>query len=110
VWLVISLSAWFMFRAFDLQLPLMAGFFVTVLIAFSVALPSSPGYIGPFHAAVFAGVLFFLPDFDDSTAAGIAIVFHLAMIIPIILMGMFYLWKENLSFAELKHIREEGQE
>ncbi len=110
VWVAASISAWFVFRAFGLQIPLMAGFFVTVLIAFSVALPSSPGYIGLFHAAVFAGVLFFLPDFDESTAAGIAIVFHLVTIIPITLMGLFYLWKENLSFAEIQHIKEEDEE
>lgn len=109
VWLVAVSAAWAALEAFALDLPFIAAMFVTVLTAFSVAVPSSPGYIGPFHAAVSASVLFFLPDMDKSVAAGIAIVFHLACILPVTLAGLYYLWKENLSFAEIQHIEEEAQ-
>jgi len=109
VWTAAVIANWFVLRAFGLKLPLIAAMFVMVLIAFSVAIPSSPGFIGPFHAAVLTGVLFFQPTLDKSTAAGIAIVFHVICIVPVTLMGLFYLWKENMSLAELKHIEEEEQ-
>ncbi len=82
---------------------------MTVITAFSAAIPSSPGYVGPFHAAVSASVLFFLPGLDKSTAAGIAIIFHLVCILPTTFIGMYYLWKENMSFSEIQHIEEEEQ-
>lgn len=107
VWFLAVVAAWLILEAFALDLPFIAAIFVTVLTAFSVAVPSSPGYIGPFHAAVSASVLFFVPDMDKSVAAGIAIVFHLTCILPITLAGLYYLWKENLSFAEIQHAEEE---
>jgi hypothetical protein len=85
----------------------MAAMFIVVLIAFAVALPSSPGYVGPFHAAVLAGVLLFQPALDKDTVAGISIVFHLMAIVPITLGGVFYLWKEQISFADIRHMNEE---
>jgi uncharacterized protein (TIRG00374 family) len=110
VWSAAVIAGWFILTSFGLQLSLISAMFITVLIAFSVALPSSPGYIGPFHAAVWAGVLFFMPpNFDKSTAAGIAIVFHLVTTLPITLMGLFYLWKENMSLTEIRHLEDEEQ-
>ncbi len=110
VWIITVLGAWAILRSFDLNLPFMAAIFMTVLTAFSVAVPSSPGYIGPFHAAVSAGVLFFLPMLEKSTAAGIAIIYHLICILPITFVGLFYLWWENMSFAEIQHIEEDASQ
>jgi uncharacterized protein (TIRG00374 family) len=110
VWLAAVAAAWGIIWAFDLRLSFLAAMFITVLVSFSVALPSSPGYVGPFHAAVSAGVLFFLPMLDKSTVAGIAIVFHLTCIVPITLAGLYYLWKENMSLAEIRHIEEESEQ
>ena len=104
VWGAYAFGNWLMLWAFGLQLSLLAAIFIMVLIAFSVALPSSPGYIGPFHAAIVAGILFFLPGYDRSSAAGIAIVFHLIAVGPVTLLGLFYLWQENLSLAEIQHL------
>ncbi len=104
VWLTAMLSAWATLQAFDLDLPFIAAIFMTVITAFSAAIPSSPGYVGPFHAAVSASVLFFLPDLGKSHAAGIAIIFHLVCVLPITLFGVYYLWRENMSFSEIQHI------
>ncbi|MCP4403005.1 MAG: flippase-like domain-containing protein, partial [bacterium] len=109
VWLTAAFAAWIILWTFGLDLPFMAGVFMTVITAFSAAIPSSPGYVGPFHAAVSASVLFFLPGLDKSTAAGIAIIFHLVCILPTTFIGMYYLWKENMSFSEIQHIEEEEQ-
>ncbi|PID57422.1 hypothetical protein CSB45_07845 [candidate division KSB3 bacterium] len=103
VWLTASLAAWAIGPAFDLKLPFSAGVFITVITAFSAAIPSSPGYVGPFHAAVSACLLFFLPEIGRSTAAGIAIIFHLVCVLPTTFSGIYYLWKENISFSEIQH-------
>lgn len=109
VWFTAILAGWSVLRAFNLHLSFLAVMFINVIIAFSAALPSSPGYVGPFHAAVSAGVLFFLPTLDKSTVAGIAIIFHLSCIVPITLAGLYYLWKENMSIAEIQHVEQEEE-
>jgi uncharacterized protein (TIRG00374 family) len=107
VWLTVCASGWLVLLAFGLDVPFLAAIFIIVLVAFAVAVPSSPGYVGPFHAAVLAGVLLFQPGLDKGAVAGIAIVFHLMAIVPITLGGVYYLWKEQISFADIRHIEEE---
>ncbi|GAK60353.1 hypothetical protein U27_00244 [Candidatus Vecturithrix granuli] len=110
IWGMAVVTGWVILHAFALNLSFMAAMLMTVTTSFSVAIPSSPGYIGPFHAAISAGVLFFVPDMDKSVVAGIAIVFHLVCIVPITLAGLYYLWKENLSFAEIQHVDKNEEE
>jgi glycosyltransferase 2 family protein len=107
VWLAICGGGWFVLLAFGLDVPFLTAIFIVVLVAFAVAVPSSPGYVGPFHAAVLAGVLLFQPALDKGAVAGIAIVYHLMAIGPITLGGVYYLWKEQMSFADIRHIEEE---
>ncbi len=109
VWLAGCTAGWFVLLAFGLDVPFLSAVFINVLIAFAVAVPSSPGYVGPFHAAVLAGVLLFQPGLDKGTVAGIAIIYHLVSILPITLGGVFYLWKEGISFADIRHMNEEEQ-
>ncbi len=110
VWFTAIFGGWMVLKAFALPLSFMAAMFINVIIAFSAAIPSSPGYVGPFHAAVSAGILFFLPTLDKSAVAGIAIIFHLTCIIPITLAGLYFLWKENMSIAEIQHVEQEEED
>lgn len=109
VWLGATLGAWSILWAFDLRLPFMSAIFITVATAFSAALPSSPGYVGPFHFAVKMSVLFFVPEIGESAAAGVAIIYHLVCIVPTTLAGIYFLWKENMSFAEIQRAEEERE-
>lgn len=107
VWLAVCAAGWFVLLAFGLDVPFLTAVFIVVLVAFAVAVPSSPGYVGPFHAAVLGGVLLFQPGMDKGAVAGIAIVYHLLAIGPITVGGVYYLWKEQMSFADIQHIEEE---
>jgi hypothetical protein len=100
VWGISIIYMWLTFRAFGLNLPFYAATFILVLTAFAVALPSSPGFIGPFHAASSAGLIFF--SVDKSMATGVSLILHLVTVVPVIVLGIFYLWMENLSFSEIK--------
>ena len=109
VWLAGCTSGWMVLLAFGLKVPFLSSAFIMVLIAFAVAAPSSPGYVGVFHWAVKTGVLLFLPGVDDEVAIGVAIIYHLVAILPITLGGVFYLWKAQMSFADIRHMNEEEQ-
>ncbi len=56
LWTIAALSNVCVFYAFDLYLPVYAAFFILLAQIFGVMIPSSPGYIGTYHAAVVIGL------------------------------------------------------
>jgi uncharacterized protein (TIRG00374 family) len=104
-WLVIAAFYWVILFSFGISLPFMAAIFVSVLLAFAVALPAPPGYIGTFHAAArYALVFYALPV---SEAAGVGIVMHAMNFIPAIAGGLLFIWLDKMSFAEMTHVKQE---
>lgn len=103
VWMMHILAIWITLIAFGLHLPFYASTFILVLTAFAVAVPSSPGFIGPFHAAVSAGLIFFA--IDRNIATSFSLILHIVTVGPVTLIGLFYLWLENLSFYEIKQTK-----
>ena len=79
--------------------------FYVMLLTVAVAnlgtmIPSSPGYVGTFDAlAVFTLGLF---GIGSELALGYTAVLHAALIVPVTLLGFFYLWRENLSLTGLR--------
>jgi uncharacterized protein (TIRG00374 family) len=100
IWVVNALGVEAMFRAFSLDLPVYACFLLLGVIAVAVALPSAPGYIGPFQAATVQGLA--LLGVARETALSLSIVYHLCNYIPITIAGLAYLSALNLTLGELR--------
>lgn len=90
------------------------GFGITValpvfLVACAIAnlatlLPSTPGYIGVFHAAVISVLTQF--GVESNLATSYTFVLHAALIIPVTLWGFFYLWRTGLSLSQVTRVKE----
>lgn len=101
IWFLAVLVAYILLPAFSLKgLPIMAAIFIQVAIAFGVAVPSAPGYVGTFHYACALGLG--LLGVDSYTAKSFAIVMWAVSIIPVTVLGLFFLWRDNLSLREIK--------
>jgi uncharacterized membrane protein YbhN (UPF0104 family) len=92
--LVLSLAAWIVegtmfltvLPAFDLGLkPLYAAMALSVT-NLGILIPSSPGYVGPFHYFCMQGLRIF--GVPQETALGYAIMVHLLYYVPVTLWGM----------------------
>ena len=106
VWLVPALAAWTMLLAMDLRLPLIASWAVLAFVGLGISIPSAPGYVGVFHAAVVLAVgLFGVPQ---PAAVGYALLFHASQILPVTLLGWLYLVREHVSLGEAAHARPGG--
>ena len=104
IWAVFAYSIYLMGLSFGLQLSISATAMVLLAICLAMMIPSTPGYIGPYHASVaYALVLYNIPL---EKALSFSLVFHAANYIPITVAGFLYLWKHHLS---LRKIREEEQ-
>jgi uncharacterized membrane protein YbhN (UPF0104 family) len=62
----------------------------------STLVPSSPGYVGPFHLAAFTAVS--MLGGSDAQAASFAVLVHLALWIPTSLVGALAIWSRPQLF------------
>jgi len=99
-WLVSALPIYIITVSFGFMLPFSSSLLILILLAFAVSVPSSPGYVGPFHAAVYLGLGFY--GIGKEEAIGMAIVMHLAQFVPLVLLGLLLLWVEKISFGNIK--------
>jgi uncharacterized membrane protein YbhN (UPF0104 family) len=85
-WGINSLTVYLMLLAFNLEVTPMAAVVLVVVTNLSMAVPSAPGYIGPFELAVVA-VLGALGQPKEVTQT-FAIVYHFIGLAPVALMGV----------------------
>ena len=80
------------------HLPVWSGFVILIFIAFGVALPSAPGYIGTYH--YFAILALELFGIDRDTAQVYSIVTHGLQTIFFIGVGLICLFYEGMKISE----------
>ncbi|MFQ5460049.1 MAG: lysylphosphatidylglycerol synthase domain-containing protein, partial [Anaerolineae bacterium] len=88
VWWIGAVGYWLVFRAFALDLPLAAAVLAVCAAAlFAAALPPTPGYAGPFHAAVREAVVVY-GAVPVVIGTSYAIVLHALTLAVIVAMGV----------------------
>jgi uncharacterized protein (TIRG00374 family) len=99
-WLCNAFAFWLGFKALGLEAPFAAGLMIQGLIAMAVAVPSTPGFFGPFEGAGKAGLAFYGVGSTESVAWVLA--FHILSWIPIVIFGVVYLSRMKLSIADMR--------
>ncbi|HYW49763.1 MAG TPA: lysylphosphatidylglycerol synthase transmembrane domain-containing protein, partial [Gemmatimonadaceae bacterium] len=79
-WLVNALAFWIAFRAVGITAPYSGALFLQGLIAIGVAIPSSPGFFGPFEAFAKTGLQIY--GVPVTLAVTWAVGFHLLSFVP----------------------------
>ena len=100
VWGAGAVSYWLGFRAFGLDVPWTGALLLQSLVAFGVAIPSSPGFFGPFEAVV--RVTLALYAVPVAAAVSFAVIYHLAAFVPITLLGLWSLSRAHLHLAQIR--------
>jgi uncharacterized protein (TIRG00374 family) len=103
LWTAVGLSNMLVLQAFGLHFPLYAIGLLLVLQTFGATIPSGPGFIGTYHAAVMVGLTVF--GVTHELALSVALAMHASFFFPFILVGLVFLWKESLSLHDLWAIK-----
>jgi uncharacterized protein (TIRG00374 family) len=98
LWTAGALSYWLALKAFGIEVPFLGAVFLQSLISLAVALPSGPGFFGPFEAGVRVGLVQ-IWGVDINKAVGFAIGFHLGGFIPVTVIGLYYVWRFGMSLS-----------
>jgi hypothetical protein len=72
----------------------------TAVANLATLVPSSPGYVGTFDV-VLKEMLEKGFGASASNAAGYTLVVHAMLIVPVVLAGLYFLWRENLTLQDL---------
>ena len=100
-WLWQSFAFWLGFLAYDIHVSYSAALFVNAMVALAVAVPSSPGFFGTFHAGVAVGLQEVFGIAQGPTLA-FAFGFHFGGFVPVTLIGLYYSWRLGMSLSEVK--------
>jgi hypothetical protein len=102
LWLVNAMSFAVCFRAFGLPVPWEAALLLQGLIGFGVALPSSPGFFGPFEAAARVSLALYAIGADQ--AVSYAVAYHIGGFVPITLLGLYSLSRTHVRLGDLRRV------
>jgi len=109
IWYVIYWQVRVALLAFDIDLPLSAGYFLVTLSVIGLAIPT-PGGIGGMHKAIQLGLTaFFAVELNTATAA--AIVYHAICFVPITVIGLLCLPLVGVRLRDVDAVAaEEGRQ
>jgi glycosyltransferase 2 family protein len=102
IWLTAAVTYFILMQAFSLQLSFAAAVLVLCALGLSAIVPSSPGYIGVFHAVTVLTLSLF--GIEKSLALSYAIVLHGLNYITLVGLGVFYTLQESISISRLDRL------
>ena len=98
IWLLETGKYWFVMHAFSFSVSFFALMLMNGIVNLATTIPSAPGYIGTFDAPGIAVLTAY--GVERSTAAGYTLVLHVALWLPITLLGAYYLAREGIHWSD----------
>lgn len=97
LWLVNAFSFYLAIRAFALPVGYVGALVLQGVLAFGIAVPSAPGFVGPFEAVITAVLAVY--GVGASQAVAYAVAYHVTTFIPITLLGAWSAARTGLGLA-----------
>jgi uncharacterized protein (TIRG00374 family) len=98
IWLFETGKYWFVMQAFDFNVSFFALMLMNGIVNLATTIPSAPGYVGTFDAPGIAVLKAY--GVDGAIATGYTLVLHVALWLPITLLGAYYLAREGIKWGD----------
>jgi hypothetical protein len=98
IWLLETGKYWFIMLAFPFKVSFFALMLMNGIVNLATTIPSAPGYVGTFDAPGIA--LLQAYHIPGNIAAGYTLVLHVALWLPITLLGGYFFTREGLKWGE----------
>ncbi|HSO12276.1 MAG TPA: lysylphosphatidylglycerol synthase transmembrane domain-containing protein [Anaerolineales bacterium] len=98
IWLLETGKYWFVMHAFDFTVSFFALMLMNGIVNLATTIPSAPGYIGTFDAPGIAVLTAY--GVDQAAAVGYTLVLHVALWVPITLLGAYYFAREGIQWSD----------
>jgi len=104
IWLLETSKYWFVMQGFDFHVSFFALMLMNGIVNLATTIPSAPGYIGTFDTPGIAVLTAY--GVNPATAAGYTLVLHGALLLPITLLGLYFMAHEGIKWND--SLREEA--
>ncbi len=98
IWLLETGKYWFVMHAFDFEVSFFALMLMNGIVNLATTIPSAPGYVGTFDAPGIAVLAAY--GVQQATAAGYTLTLHVALWLPITLLGAYYMAREGIQWSD----------
>jgi uncharacterized protein (TIRG00374 family) len=105
IWLTETTKYWFVMHAFPFEVDFSVLMLMTAVVNLFTTLPSSPGYVGTFDLPGISILSAY--GVPHNIAAGYTLVLHVALWLPITLLGAFYMLIEHIGWDDFGRANEE---
>ncbi len=107
IWLLETGKYWFVMHAFQFQVSFFALMLMNGIVNLATTIPSAPGYVGTFDAPGIA--LLQAYNVPNAIAVGYTLVLHVALWLPITVLGLYYFTREGLQWGKVPEEVSEAQ-
>ncbi len=97
IWLLETGKYWFVMHAFNFQVSFFTLMLMNGVVNLATTLPAAPGYVGTFDAPGIAVLTAY--NVNQAVATGYTLVLHIALWVPITLLGAYYLAREGIHWG-----------
>jgi hypothetical protein len=98
IWLLETVKYWFVMHAFTFTVGFFALMLLNGIANLATTIPSAPGYIGTWEAVTKAVLVAYAVP--GAEALGYAVVLHVALWLPITLLGAYYMAREGIRWSD----------
>jgi uncharacterized protein (TIRG00374 family) len=106
VWLFETMKYWFVMQAFHFEVSFFTLMLMNGVVNLATTIPGLPGHWGTFDLPGIA--ILMAAGVPKETAASYTLVLHVALWLPVTLLGAFYLWRSHISLSEARDDMREG--
>jgi uncharacterized protein (TIRG00374 family) len=98
IWLLETVKYWFVMHAFDFTVSFFALMLMNGVVNLATTIPSAPGYVGTFDEP---GIeILKLYGVNENIAGAYTLVLHVALWLPITLLGAYFMLREGLGWSD----------
>jgi uncharacterized protein (TIRG00374 family) len=98
IWLLETVKYWFVMHAFSFEVNFFTLMLMNGVVNLATTIPAAPGYLGTFDAP---GIAVLQADgIDKAVATGYTLVLHLALWVPITLLGAYFMAREGIKWSD----------
>ncbi len=105
IWLLETVKYWFVMHAFTFNVSFFALMLLNGIANLATTIPSAPGYVGTWEAVTKAVLVAY--NVPEAEALGYAVVLHIALWLPITVLGAYYLTREGIKWSD--NLRDEAE-
>ncbi|MFQ5830396.1 MAG: lysylphosphatidylglycerol synthase transmembrane domain-containing protein [Candidatus Methylomirabilia bacterium] len=102
IWLAYGIGAWTALAAGHLRPSMTMAWAVIAFVGLGISVPSAPGFIGVFQAAVVVALALF--DIPRAEALSFSFLLHATQFFPVTLLGWIFLMVEQMSMAQITRL------